>query len=248
MGAGVLGGVDMTSRLIIKAYQPGKTRIRAALVTLVAVGMAWFLYGYGLKSAAGYNADLVKEHERRGDELRASREENEQLRERIAVLERSSQIDRQAYDTVDRALSDVQDEMLELKEELAFYRGIVSPAETARGINITRFTLRALGQVRAYRYKLVLSQVKQNESVITGAALLTFEGIMAGAQRQLTLHDLAAGKGDDLKLKFKYFQNIEGDVVLPEGFVPSRVVVEVVPNGGGAERIKRTFNWSELIA
>ena len=52
-------------------------------------------------------------------------------------------------------------------------------------------------------------------------------------QKQLDIKELSGGALDLLKLRFKYFQNIEGDIVLPEGFLPSRVVVESTTSQSG---------------
>jgi hypothetical protein len=157
-------------------------------------------------------------------------------------------VDKKAYEAVEAAQKQVQDEMLELKEEVAFYRGIVSPSETASGLNIPSFTVQGIGKPGVYRFKLVLTQVKSNVRVVRGYARVIFEGVKNGAQMQLSLKQVSGGALDKLKLRFKYFQNNEGEIVLPEGFLPSRVLVEVVPRGKGATRLKKTFDWSDIIS
>ena len=42
--------------------------------------------------------------------------------------------------------------------------------------------------------------------------------------------------------KFKYFQNFEGDLIIPDGFVPSRVNVKVTSN---RVSLDKTFSWSD---
>jgi len=49
-------------------------------------------------------------------------------------------------------------------------------------------------------------------------------------------------------LKFKYFQTIEGDMVLPQGFVPSSVLVDLKPSGSDKNSITKTFNWMEIAS
>lgn len=60
-------------------------------------------------------------------ELMELREENAQLRERVVLAERSSQINQQAAMEVKRNLTALQDELLALRQEVTFYRNIVSP-------------------------------------------------------------------------------------------------------------------------
>ena len=52
----------------------------------------------------------------------------------------------------------------------------------------------------------------------------------------------------ELPFRFKYFQEIAGDVVLPAGFVPRRVIVEVEPRGGDdLEGDDRPLRGSSLL-
>jgi hypothetical protein len=77
---------------------------------------------------------------------------------------------------------------------------------------------------------------------------VVFEGVKDGTQVQLSLKEASGGALDKLKLRFKYFQNNEGEIVLPKGFLPSRVLVELVPTGKGMTRVKKTFDWSDIIS
>lgn len=237
----------MSSRLIIKSHSPGQRRLKLALALTVVVLVSWGVFLLGQQAAGLNNDTLQAEREQLLAQLAESDATNTQLRARVAVLERAEQVDRQAYGEVERSLKQVQDEMLELKEEVAFYRGIVSPAETASGLSVTRFNLFGIGEAGVYRFKLVLTQLRTNTRLVKGHARIAFDGVLHGKQTRLTLQEVSGGTLDRLKLRFKYFQNIEGDIVLPEGFLPSRVVVEVVPAGKGWKPFKKSFDWSDII-
>jgi hypothetical protein len=170
-----------------------------------------------------------------------------ELREKYTVLERAAQVDKEAYNTINGNLKELQNELLELKQEVAFYRGIVAPSETASGLNIMSLKFDSIGDNNGYRFKLILTQLKTNERVVRGQARIFIDGIMQGKQRQLSLSEVSGGKiKDDLNMRFKYFQNLEGDIVLPEGFAPSSVVVDLHPRGRGLTRIKKSFDWSDV--
>lgn len=237
----------MSSRLIIKSHQPRQHRLKMVVAGVLSALLLWGVFEFGFSRAGYDNAHLLQEHEALQEQLAATKDEGRRLREQIAILERAAQVDKQAYSQVEESLKQLQDEMLELKEEVAFYRGIVSPSETASGLTVTRFQLENIGAAHAYRFKLVLSQLKNNSQVVKGYARVSFEGLMGGEQKQLSLKEVTHGKLDRLKLRFKYFQDMEGDVVLPEDFLPSRVLVEVVPMGKDVTRLKKTFDWSDII-
>jgi len=237
----------MASKLIIKSHHPWKHRAKITIAIVVLCAAGWWMYELG-HSRAGFDYDnLLVERNALNDKLEKANEVITRHRERIAILERAGQIDKKGYGGVEQSLNQVQDEMLELKEEVAFYRGIVSPTDTASGLNIADFRVSGIGEERAYRFKLVMTQMKSNVRVVQGYAQVAFEGLQDGAQVEHTLYKVSGGTLDKLRLRFKYFQNIEGEIVLPEGFLPSRVVVDVVPSGNDQTRLKKTFDWPDIM-
>lgn len=238
----------MASKLIIKSHHPLRHRTRLGLLAVALLAVVWGVFEYGFSRAGYDNSSLHEERDLLRARIAEEQKTNQDLRARIAILERAAQVDKQAYAAVESAQKQVQDEMLELKEEVAFYRGIVAPTETASGLNIPSFKVEGIGKPGVYRFKMVLTQVKSNVRVVKGYARVIFEGVKDGAQVQLSLKEASGGTLDTLKLRFKYFQNNEGEIVLPEGFLPSRVLVEVVPSGKGATRLKKTFDWSDIIS
>jgi hypothetical protein len=238
----------MSSKLIIKSHHPGKYRVRIAMVVVGLVIIGWGVFKYG-HSRSGYDySQLEQERDNLQGQLESAQAKIKDQQEKIAILERASQVDKKGYSGVEQSLKDLQDEMLELKEEVTFYRGIVSPTDTASGINVADFSINHIGEGQAYRFKLVMTQTKNNTRVVRGYVRLAFEGVKDGAQVEKSLNQVSGGKLNNLDLRFKYFQNIEGEIVLPEGFLPSRVVIYVVPVGKGTTQLKKTFDWPDIIS
>jgi len=166
------------------------------------------------------------------------------LREDKAVLQRAAQIERKAYNELDRTLKILQAEILEHKEELAFYRGIVSPKDSSSGLYLQNFFLSQNGDTRSYRYKVVLTQVLKNSRLISGKVKLQFDGLLDGESKILDLKAITAKKVRDLNYRFKYFQNVEGVVDFPEGFSLLRVKIQILPRGRLRDMIEKTIEWS----
>ena len=238
----------MSAKLIIRLHHPWRHRAKLGALFLLLLLMAWGVYEYGFSRAGYDNSDLHEERARLTAQLAEEQKLTQELRAKIAVLERAAQVDKQAYGSVEVSQKQSQDEMLELKEEVAFYRGIVAPTETASGLNIPSLQMTEIGKAGVYRFKLVFTQMKSNQRVVKGYAQVMFEGVKDGTQVQLSLKEVSGGALDRIKLRFKYFQNNEGEIVLPKGFLPSRVLVELVPSGKGETRLKKTFDWSDIIS
>ncbi|MGD8593845.1 MAG: hypothetical protein PVF82_13475 [Gammaproteobacteria bacterium] len=239
----------MSAQLIIKTHSPWKFWLKWLLMLGILGVVAWLMFGVGKRSAGQVNVTLQQEQTRLQEKLYQIGRENTELREKYAVLERASQIDKESYVAISENLTNLQNELLELKQEVAFYRGIVAPSEAASGLHITNLTFDPLGEESGFHFKLVLTQVMKNEYIVRGRVRIFIEGLQAGQQKQLTLSQVSGGKlEDDLTMNFKYFQNIEGDIVLPDGFVPSSVIVDLIPTGKGRTRIKKNFEWADITS
>jgi len=192
--------------LVVKPHRPWLTRIVLGLGFIALIIGGWSLFDYG-RYLAGYDSVTYTEER---DALLLTNSELEQkvdrLREKKALLERAAQIERQAYDELDITLKMLQGEILELKEELAFYRGIVSPQDASSGLHLQRFNIEANGKSRSYRYKIVLTQVLKNDRLATGKVQLSIDGMKNNQSRTLSLKELSEKSVKERDYKFKYFQ------------------------------------------
>jgi len=230
--------------LVVKAYHPWRTRLVSILLVLVLILAAWALFEYG-RFTAGF--DSFKAGEDRGKLLKrvdTLQGQIDSLREQKAVLERDAQIKHQAYGELDTTLKVLQGEILELKEELAFYRGIVSPRDAAQGLHLQRFKIEPNGKPRGFRYKVILTQVLKEDRTARGYLQVNFEGLLNNESKVLSLQDVSEKHIKEEEFRFRYFQNIEGDVQLPTGFKPQRVTIKVVSrNRSRQDPLEKTFDW-----
>ena len=236
----------MASNLIIKSPRPGRNAAVIIIFMLVYLGSCYGAFYYGHERSGIDSHALQAAYDNIQQQFNESSQENAKLREDVAAMKQSAAIDKRAYNDVDGSLKSMQKEVLELKQQVAFYRGIVSPTQGAAGLNITSFKLNKLGEDAGYHFKLVLTQVKQNTRIIRGKASILIDGLDNGRPMQLDIASLTGKSKPDLELRFKYFQTIEGDMVLPNGFVPSSILVDLKASGGDQNTIKRTFNWLDV--
>jgi len=230
--------------LVVKPHRPWLTRLLLGLLILALVIAGWTLFDYG-RYLAGYNSTEYAEERDALLSARAELEEKvDRLREQKALLERAAQIERQAYNELDTTLKVLQGEILELKEELAFYRGIVSPQDASSGLHLQRFKIESNGKSRSYRYKIVLTQVLKNDRLATGKVRLSIDGVKNNQPLTLTLKELSEKHVKELNYRFKYFQKLEGNLTLPAGFTPFRVNAQIIPRSRKRNSIEKTINWS----
>ncbi|MFK8032237.1 MAG: DUF6776 family protein [Gammaproteobacteria bacterium] len=236
-----------TPKLVVKEHQPMRLGVIWGVALVLAVGTAYLMYEYG-RYRGGYDsreANTTEAELRR--ELEEFEQSNSKLREEIALLETSDKIDEEAYEKVESMLGDLQAEVQNQKQELAFYRSIIAPEDGKRGLHIQEFRLTPAGSESEFRMRLVLVQAaNKHDRRVSGTVTMSIEGARDGAQTSYNIADLINGEDseDNLGFSFRYFQNFERQLVLPTGFVPQRINVEVSPKGRVADNIKQSFDWS----
>ena len=232
--------------VVVKHHHPLKKILWLVSLVLASLLAGWLLFDYGLSRAGFESAQASEELDQLRDRIQTLEVEVTTLSAQKAVHERAREIDRHAYNQVDNVLKAQQSELLELKEEVIFYRGIVGSSDQVRGLQILSFLLEDNGDKRHFRYRLILNQLEKNNRVIKGRVNLSLIGLQDDVQVELSYAEISKKEGKGELFRFKYFQEVEGDIVLPEGFVPLRIKVKAKSSGKKPKSIERIFNWSEL--
>ncbi|QKT04085.1 hypothetical protein HUS23_09770 [Ectothiorhodospiraceae bacterium 2226] len=218
----------------------------AAFGALIAVALvaAWASYEAGREKGISQAGTLAHDYAQLVKRYDAAQRAHAALREEKTVLVRSGEIEREAQQEVARMMRDLQAEVLELREELAFYRGIVSPTEGERGLRLKALRLEPTPNERLWRYRVILTQVLQNDSAVAeGNVSLQVHGLQDDEPRVLALGALSEKGVKEVPYRFRYFQNLDGELLLPAGFLPLRAEVQVKPRRRGSEPLVRTFDW-----
>jgi uncharacterized protein DUF6776 len=215
--------------MVVRYHAPWRRRaiVIGSIVGLVVLLVGMFELG---RYRSGYSTYAELQHRR---ELAATidslEEENERLRQAVAAADLARDVDRKAYADVEKNLADLQAQVLKHREELTFYRGIVSPEDGIGGLRIQRFQVLPGGADQHYRLRLVLVQSMRQDAVVAGAVSIEIEGVQDNKPVQLALSQTRAQPAPDpnMPFRFRYFQNLEQDIVLPLGFEPRAINVEV---------------------
>ena len=216
---------------------------RLGAVALVIVG-GYLVYEFG-RIQAGFNV-VDASGERQGYEERIAALEDQilSLREQIALLETHRDIDRQAYTEVEASLSDLQAKIQEQKDAIAFYRGIVSPKDGNKGLRVQDLRLTRGKAEREYNIRLVLVQAMQHDRKVSGNVNLTIEGDQDGVETTYEYDQLKPADSNKVwAFSFRYFQDFDRQVVLPDGFTPLRVNIEVESKTRSIASIAESFSW-----
>ncbi len=232
---------------VVIRHKPGR-RIRRTLILLVfSVVSAVGGYMAGMARDGFRFSNVVETRNNLKQELSALRAASATARQKLINLERGQSIDQQALKQARQAITSLETRNSELEADLTFYKNIMAPSETTEGLQVDRLSLQPSRGKRHFDFKLVLTQVGDNSSYITGLVAVNVIGDQDGEKQVIALRDLSEDiENLGVKFRFRYFQDVEGELVLPDDFKPVEIQVVAQAKGSKATKVERTFDWSSL--
>ncbi len=175
------------------------------------------------------------------------REQYHSARQQLINLERGRAIDEQAMRDARNAIVELETKVSELNADLTFYRNIMAPTEVSKGLQVDSFTLSPARGDGRYSFKMVLTQVGNNNRYVSGLVAVNVIGMVNGEKQVIALRDLSDDIDDlGVKFKFRYFQDVEGSLSLPDEFEPLEIQVVAQAGGRKAAQAESTFDWEQL--
>ena len=179
-------------------------------------------------------------------QLSAQRDRIATLEQQATTLARSDQVSREANLDLQRTLAERDEEIAGLRADVAFYERFVGSTAQRHGLAVheLHMTPQPGG---AWHFVATLTQNLNRGAVNDGKLTVALEGSRGGRMEKLrweVLRQQADAPGVDFS--FKYFQQVQGDVIVPAGLQPVRVVVRLEPSRG--EPVEQSFTWAEATA
>ena len=179
-------------------------------------------------------------------DLQTALEQLEAQKSRAAVAEREAGVMRQANNILRASERERQDEIAGLRADLAFYRRLGGANGSQAPLAVHYLEVQATQSPRVYRIIFTLTQNLRWAAVISGSIQLGVDGINNGVAQHLTEEQLLAETAGPLRFKFKYFQQFERLITLPEGFEASQLTVRLSSESLRTP-IEQSVDWQTLF-
>jgi hypothetical protein len=213
-------------------WQTGWGRLVVAIILLL-LGAGLYLVGRAGIGLSGPHP-LATAGELRG-EIRTRDRQILDLQRQVAELDTLKASQEQERRELARTIGELQAEVATQRQQLEFFRGIVGTANERPDIEIR--SLQVVPGIRpgARLLRLSLVQPGTPSAVIAGGVATVIEGRQAGRVARLT--------GPNLAFRFRYFQNLEGEFVLPADFQPERITLEIKTAKTNSKPLTQTLLW-----
>lgn len=231
-------------KMIVVPYQPWKKAMVRLGFMLLLVAAAGGFYLYGYNEGVFVNGDARAERDRLIQQVDDMSLQMNVLRQELINSEQANTVDRQALEEVQGTIMNLRETISQLQEDVLYYKQIMSPENTDTGLMIGQLDLEATEELNRFRYRLELRQVGNNENIVSGYANVNILGSQDRQEISMPLRSLAVEEDQlDIKLQFRYFQNIQGELVLPEGFEPLGVQILAVDESANEKTVQKSFAW-----
>lgn len=189
------------------------------------------------------HAPVVRNHLAQLKQLSA---ENEQLKQQVADLQRSQQVNDIAMRSLHGTLTEREEQISGLRADLGFYSRLVGGDGQREGLKVQEVRIQPVPNSSAWNLTLSLTQNVRRGDEINGTATVTLEGLRGNKVVQLDWPALGdAAQKDGLPFRFKYFQQLHCTLVLPADFRPMRLRIQAKPDHG--DPATRAVVWSDAL-
>lgn len=217
-----------------------KTIAILLIASLFLAGAFWL----GQTSGTFEQQKLIAEIEEQQSQLQTALAFQAELHQRYETARLGAEIDRGALEQVRVEVTRLKQEISELQEENVFYRNLMSPEERQTGLAFGPIDIIGIDRPGAYRFKVVMQQLATQHNLLNGKLIVNIVGRRAGQPEVLALHTVSDSVDEaEIDLRFKYFQNVEGELILPQGFEPERLELQARASKPSPATIEKRVAW-----
>ena len=157
-----------------------------------------------------------------------------------ARLERTSQIDKTAVKEVREQLVKLQEKQSDLIKQMEFYKSVLSGS--VNSLRILRASLKKTNKKKVFRYYLQISKRSKNKKIVSGELILSVSGLINDKLEKIDYKKLGLERRKQ-NIKFKHYQIFEGNLKIPDNFIPKKFHVKMIPKSKLFEITEKTFTW-----
>jgi len=222
--------------IVIKRWTLNQFAV-AAIVILLTV-LIFFISGYLLGNTDGISLKNEKEQlNKTVEQLTQQLDENQR---QLVKLTQISKVDQAANIHAGNSMDTQQQQIRELQRELNFFRSIMAPEESLKGLQVSRFSWQQQEQ-NTVSWQISLIQAGSQGRSISG--FINIELVATQDDKPVILPFINEDKSERFNFRFRYFQHLTGSLKLKDGMVPSSVKIVAYPTLKGQPIIEKQFPW-----
>lgn len=177
-------------------------------------------------------------------ELSQLREALRRARGDLEAQHTRHEVDRHALEMVRSEMAAEKERTADLEEGLSFYRSMVVSEDLGSGLSLRKPELVAGATAERLKYRFFVQQKERDYEVVEGTLSVDVFGFSGEEEVSYPLSELSEDFDEKAStLHFRYFQAVEGALVLPQGFEPKSISLVVRASKPHKSKVKKQFPW-----
>ena len=170
------------------------------------------------------------------------------LRDQISQLQLQAEADQQTLSELRDDLRQQAADIAALEDMLAFYRAVLAPEEADAPVVIRPPELVKLGDASRWRLSMVVHRSEEGDAVYRGQLSVVVRGEGLGEPVLSALGEVdSATTSGVFPLRFRYLQELQVVISLPEAFLPETIESVVTLTGPVRRTLRRSDRWQDLV-
>lgn len=235
------GSPEMPTLRVIDPRRARRSRQILVAAWIASVALAFVIGRYVLLPGADTLSARLSESQAA---LAETRHQLQEVEQRLANVERAEQIARLGNENVQQTLADKDAELAEVRREITLYKRLIGPQAERHPLSVQDLAVRE--DEAGFAFSALLTQTQDVRRGSEGKLTLSVEGQRAGRPERLPWSSLVpSDAADGLPYDFRYFQRVEGRIILPDGFLPHTIHVQL--RGRSGESVQRSLPWQQAM-
>jgi hypothetical protein len=177
-------------------------------------------------------------------ELSASREALKVAQGDLQMLRTRHEVDNRAMELLRSEMAAEKERTADLEEGLRFYRSMVVSEDLANGISLRKPELVPTKSPGRLAYRIFVQQKEREYEMVEGTLSVDVFGVKGQVEVSYPLAELSEDfNREAAALHFRYFQAIEGELALPQGFEPKGMTAVARVNKPRETEVREQFPW-----
>jgi hypothetical protein len=222
-------------KLAIKTHVAWYWRVLAIITILsVSLAAAAWVYDEGMRIAGFHSNESLREIQSLRDHVMELDAELTKLRSLAGSGESSLQIERATQKQLSWQVKALEAENAALKEDLAFFEGLMPASDAAdeMAVRIDHLRIEPDGAADEYRYRmLVVNNVGRQAKELKGMLQLLVKVRQDDKDVMLTLPSATEQNPQRFRFEIKHFHRLEGVFSVPKGAVVKSVEARLLQDG-----------------
>jgi hypothetical protein len=232
-------------RSIVVRDEPKRRGWLLLLILVLLAIVATTAYWLGGNALRSENQRLLLDYKQVAERVAGLEAVHQEVSQQLTNITVGSEIDQQAAADLRGLVGRHKQKIIELNEEISFYKGLMAPTEREQGLSIRSWEVYATSNPNRMQYKLIMQQLAIKHTVLKGGVEVKLVGKLWGQPHSYYLDKLSQQlDSQDVKLRFKYYQSIDGELELPKGFVPERVDIVASASTPKKVKVEKHYSWS----